>query len=47
MTMTMVVIAMLVLFTAYLAGKILMNLFPGSGFGKAGGDVARGDTPGE
>lgn len=47
MTMTMVVVAMLVLFTAYLAGKILMEYFPESGFGRRkDGDAGR-DTPGE
>ncbi len=47
MTMTMVLIAMAVLFTAYLAGKILMEVFPDSGFGKRRGAIAKGDEPAE
>ena len=45
MTMTMTVVALAVLYSAYLAGKVLMELFPQSGFGRRAGDGAQGDTP--
>jgi hypothetical protein len=47
MTMTMVTIAMAVLFAALLVGKVLMELFPNSGFGADHDEAAKGQTPAE
>ncbi|WP_164989240.1 hypothetical protein [Roseovarius sp. A46] len=47
MMMTMVTIALAVLFSALLIGKILMELFPNSGFGANHDDAANRQTPGE
>jgi len=47
MTMTMVTIALMVLFSALLIGKILMEMFPESGFGAGRDDTAEDRTPAE
>ncbi len=47
MMMTMVTIALAVLFGALLIGKVLMELFPNSGFGADHDDTANGQTPAE
>lgn len=47
MTMTMVTIALAVLFAALLVGKVLMALFPDSGFGANQDDAANGQPPAE
>jgi len=47
MTMTMVTIALMVLFGALLIGKMLMELFPDSGFGADHDDTTKGHTPAE
>lgn len=47
MTMTIVTITLMVLFSALLVGKVLMELFPNSGFGTRQDDTATGQTPAE
>ena len=47
MTMTMVTIALTVLFAALLVGKMLTQLYPNSGFGADHDDAANGQTPAE
>jgi len=47
MTMTMLTLALMVLFGAMLIGKMLMELFPKSGFGANRDGAANGQTPAE
>lgn len=47
MTMTMVTIALMVLFGALLIGKMLMEIFPNSGFGTNRKDATNEQTPAE
>jgi hypothetical protein len=47
MTMTMLTISLMVLFGALLAGKILMEIFPNSGFGTRRDDTANDQPPAE
>lgn len=44
---TMVIVALIVLFGAVLVGKMLMDMFPPSGFGRSTTDDAEDHTPAE
>ncbi|MFB9151476.1 hypothetical protein [Roseovarius ramblicola] len=47
MTMTMLTTSIMVLFGALLAGKMLMEIFPNSGFRTRRDDAANDQTPAE
>jgi len=47
MTMTMLTTALMVLFGALLIGKMLMEIFPNSGFGTKRDDTTKDQTPAE
>ncbi|MEQ8896150.1 hypothetical protein [Roseovarius sp.] len=44
---TMVIVALIVIFGAALVGKMLMDMFPMSGFGRKPADDADDQTPAE
>ncbi|MDM8168499.1 hypothetical protein [Roseovarius sp.] len=44
---TMVIVALMVIFGAALVGKMLMDMFPNSGFGRKPADDADDHTPAE
>ena len=47
MTMTMIIVTLMVLFGALLIGKMLMEMFPNSGFGARKDESEERRTPAE